>query len=222
MSVFPGDTIMSQVSFSSADRQAEIAEIFTSSPKVLKYEMEEARDEKEIISRILGGEREAYRLLVTAHEKKLICCIMRRGAGEDLARELAQETFLRAYLKLSSFRFEASFGTWLTRIAINITNSYFSSRAFKQSARTVLFDAAKHELPGDEQTEPGEKELSRLRAAISLLPPLYREVLVLCGVERKSYEEAAELLAIPLGTVRSRLNKARLLLRRLYFETEIQ
>ena len=166
------------------------------------------------IRAVIGGDKERYRELVVRHKDMIFALIMRQVGNAAIAEELAQETFVRAFVSLSRFRFETKFSTWLTRIALNQTSSYFTSRRYKQSRRTDEFDPRIHdkaEAPpeGDFQKE----RLQRFREALGTLKPLYREVIVLCALEGKSYEEAASILVIPIGTIRSRLNKARLLLK---------
>jgi len=117
----------------------------------------------------------------------------------------------------SRFRRESAFGTWLTRIALNVANSYFTSRAFKERTRTGEFSEAQTRgtMTVGEGVENAELEsrIQQLRISILHLPQKYREVLVLVSFEAKSYEQVAEILNIPIGTVRSRISYARGLLR---------
>jgi RNA polymerase sigma-70 factor (ECF subfamily) len=176
-----------------------------------------AEDDSEIVRRILAGEREDFRLLVDKHKHMVFGMIMRQIGTREIAEEIAQETFCRAYLSLKHFRFESAFATWLTRIALNQTSTYFASRRFKESRRTESFDLAQHDSQGGDPQAGQESKatLMAFRGAIGALSPKLREVLVLCTLEQKSYEEVAAALGIPVGTVRSRLNAARLELRKL-------
>ena len=170
-----------------------------------------APTDMKIISRVLQGKKEEFRFLVREHQDKVYAMILRQVGDPEIAKELTQEVFLRAYKHLSQFRHEANFSTWLIRIALNQTNSYFSSRRYKEAKQSTSIDAV--EL-GSLQTEAPQDRLldiKRLRTIISELKPMYREIMVLCCFEEKSYEDAADILGIPVGTVRSRLNKARLL-----------
>jgi RNA polymerase sigma-70 factor (ECF subfamily) len=176
-------------------------------------------DEGAIIRRVVAGERDEFRHLVELYQARIYNLVMRQVGDSQAAREITQEAFLKAYLNLTKFRFEAKFSTWLTRIAINLTHTYFTSKAYKQRIKNVTYDARVHS--GSEQIEQDdrydESALERLRVAVTKLPPIYREVMVLCKFERKAYAEAAAILSIPEGTVRSRLNKAHNLLRTIYF-----
>ena len=175
--------------------------------------------EREVIQQVVRGARDEFRHLVHAHQEQVYLMILKSVGDEQLARELTQDTFLKAYLNLSKFRFQSSFSTWLIRIALNSTNSYFSSKRFKQKMRTTSFDGEIHRKDSPEQDDGFDEEaIERLRLAIGRLKPIYRDVLTLCALEKKSYEDAAALLDVPIGTIRSRLNKARHLLRKMYFK----
>lgn len=176
--------------------------------------------EAEIIRRVNGGERDEFRKLVLTHQDRVFSMIMRAVGDREVARELTQDTFVRAYKSLGKFRFEATFSTWVTRIAINLAHSYFSSRRFKEEQRTQgLTPAHTAELRQDAELDTFDtSSIERLRGFIAELSPKYREVVILVSFENKTYEESARILSIPVGTVRSRLNKARLILRQRFFE----
>ncbi len=163
-------------------------------------------------------------MVVQEYRDIIFSMIMRQVGDRTTSEELTQETFVKAYVNLKRFRGESKLGTWMTRIALNETNNYFASRRFKEARRSESFSAETHDQvkDGDEQQEMLEKErwLVRFRAALATLRPLFREVLVLCSLEGRSYEEAAQVLDIPVGTVRSRLNKARLLMREALLQGE--
>lgn len=191
-------------------------------PVVVNTEPGSEESERETIMRVLAGERDEFRHLVRAHQQQVFAVLYRQVRDAEVASELAQETFLRAFKHLKSFRSEAKFSTWLTRIALNVANSFFSSRQYREHRRSVELDATKLGEEGRlEVAEEGglikkhqdEVLLNRLHLAIPKLKPHYRDTFVLVAVEGKSYEEAARILEIPVGTVRSRLNQARLLLK---------
>ena len=174
--------------------------------------------EWELIRRIVQGERELFRELVSRHKDMVYSMIMRQIADHTTAEDLAQEVFLKAYTNLHRFRGDAQFSTWLTRIALNTTHSYFQSRRYKERRRSESFEPVFHdraELAShsaeEETVTAAQKE--QFRVALATLHPRYREVIVLIGLEGRSYESVAETLAVPIGTVRSRLSKARELLR---------
>jgi RNA polymerase sigma-70 factor, ECF subfamily len=176
--------------------------------------------EQDIIRRVLLGERDEFRHLVALHQARVYAMVLRQVGEEYTARDLTQEAFVKAYRSLPSFRFESAFGTWLVRIALNLTNSYFSSRPYKERLRSIEWQGRHSEEQAVQSANPdwADEEIEQLQRAVAELPAHYREALVLCGFEQKSYAEAAEILGIPIGTVRSRLNKARLLVRQNFFK----
>lgn len=169
-------------------------------------------DDGQIIEQVLAGDKQAFRFLVLRYQSQVFAMLMRQIAERDLAEELTQETFLRAYRELKSFRGEAKFSSWLIRIALNLSNSYFSSKRFKQRKQTESLEMENDRTTNETPHSRAERHemLKRFRASLELISPKLREVMVLCGLEDRSYEEAAQILEIPVGTVRSRLNQARL------------
>lgn len=172
----------------------------------------------EIIRRVLAGERDLFRELVRRHRSVVFSSVFRQVGERSAAEELAQETFVKAYRGLHTFRHEAQFSTWVVCIALNTVSTYFASRAFRERKRTTAFKESEHDRSGARTPEELREEqvrLTRFRDAMAQLPERLREVLILCGVEGKSYEDAAAIIGVPIGTVRSRLNKARLTMREL-------
>lgn len=175
-----------------------------------------APDERRTILRVQRGDREHFRHLVDAYRDAVFSLVMRQVGERGLAEDLTQEIFIKAFRGIGYFRFEASFLTWLTCIAVNHLNSHFASRSFRERKATQLIDAIPDRGDDSHDERNRTQELSeRLRAALQELSPVHREVVVLVGLEGKSYEETAGILCIPLGTVRSRLNKARKMLKEL-------
>jgi RNA polymerase sigma-70 factor (ECF subfamily) len=141
----------------------------------------------------------------------------------DEAADAAQEAFVRAYRALPNFRGDSAFGTWLHRIAANVA----VDAAARLKRRPLSLDAPVDDAsdrPGFDAPDPaagpesvalrGERR-SAVRQALAQLPENQRVVLVLFDIQGHSYEEAAQLLKLPMGTVKSRLNRARLALREL-------
>ena len=184
---------------------------------------QEAGDEHAVIDRILSGETELFALLVVRHQEKIFSVVVRSVRDESTARDICQDVFLKAYLNLRGFRFESSFSTWIMRIAINCVHSHFSSRTYREHSRTEALDLEQQQLTSiaDDKTDCfDETAVARLHQIIPKLKPKLREVFVLCGLEQKSYEQAAVILNVPVGTVRSRLHHARLKARELYFKVK--
>ena len=169
----------------------------------------------EIIKQVLSGNRDEFRHLVLKYQNSIFSLVCRQVGDRSIAEELAQEIFVRAYTNLSKFRFEAAFATWLTRIALNHTNSYLSSKRHRQRLKSESFDQGNHDRGSEVSMEQRDTEnkIGEFRKALARLTPKLRDTITLCGLEGKSYEDAAQVLGIPIGTVRSRLNKARLILK---------
>ena len=140
------------------------------------------------------------------------------GDAED-ARDIAQETFLRAWTNLRSFEGTAAFGTWLHSIAINQVRSEMRRRSAAKRGSPGSLDAMGGEddspfepasgAPGAPEALSTREDVARLRRAIAHLDPEQRETLVLREFQGMSYEEIAEVTGVPTGTVRSRLFRAR-------------
>lgn len=168
-------------------------------------------DSKELLARLRAGDRRAFEELVRAQQHRVYGLALRMLGNAAEAQDVAQEVFIRAHRGLAEFRGDARLSTWLYTIA-----SRLCLNRLAKSERQVIH-------PGDEalgriaDARPGPDEaLERdeldeaLRLAIAELPEERRVVVLLRDVEGLAYEEIAEILALPVGTVRSRLHRARL------------
>ncbi len=180
-------------------------------------------DERKVIERVKAGHTDEFRALVLAHQNQIFAVIMRSIGDESVAQELTQDVFVRAFRALSTFRFEARFSTWLVRIALNVTRSHCDSKWHRCQRRTIPLDSLPADsLPAEDGMDGIDGfALRRLEWVTTMLSAKLREVFVLCALEQRSYAEVAEILSVPIGTVRSRLNKARLEAQRLYFNEEL-
>ncbi len=171
-------------------------------------EEHDRRIERELVARIAAGETELFRSVIDRYGSMVYAMIRRQVADDETARDLSQETFLRVYRGLNSFRGDAALGSWIVRIALNTTAGYFQSRAYKERNRTTSFDEPPPESPvSEESSEPySQRDRDDVRTAVAELKPIFRDVVVLCCLEGRTYQEAAQALGIPLGTVCSRLN----------------
>jgi len=166
------------------------------------------------------GDRQAFAALVERHQARVLALLERLTGCREQARDLAQETFVSAYRKLATFEQRSAFSTWLHRIACNHAAAAGRRRrhvasldAPSAAGRPALAPAAKL---ADVSARLEQEELARQVAAVlQRLDGRYREVVVLSDMQGASYEEIAATLDIPLGTVRSRLHRGRLELRRL-------
>lgn len=178
-------------------------------------------DDRRLITECLGGRREAFDELVSRYYGRLYNAAIRLVENPEDAADVVQDAFLNAYLSLHTFKGDAEFFTWLYRIAFNTAIS------LKRKKRIVVslngHPAGEHGLEPDDPSEyirPGAaleraEDESQLQAALSRLSLEHREVLLLKDIEGLKYEAIAEALGVPIGTIRSRLHRARLELREL-------
>lgn len=171
-----------------------------------------------VVDRIKSGDSSSFEELVEKYQHQVISLIARQVGDQILAEELAQDVFVRAYRGIKSFRGDSSFSTWLIRISLNVIHSYFSSKLYKQRKKTLEFNLSKHDMQEELGDEVSDETRDLLRVALENLKPQFKDVLVLCSLEGKKYEDVASILDVPVGTVRSRLNKARLLLKEHLFK----
>ena len=173
-----------------------------------------------LVERVLAGDRRAFESLVRRHERRVFRVTLAVLGNIEDAEEAMQDTFVKAFRHLNQFRREARFTTWLTRIAVN-------EAVQKRSARKTFVPLADVDN-SEEQFTPkrreswrsnpeqlyGKQEIHRfVEEAIQSLPEIYREAFVLRDVEELSAEEAAEVLGISVPALKSRLLRARLMMR---------
>jgi RNA polymerase sigma-70 factor, ECF subfamily len=166
--------------------------------------------ESQLVARAIEGDQTAQRELYDTHVDRVYRLAYRVAGDEDLARDFTQEAFIRAFDRLSTFRRESSFGTWLYTIAMSVAlNGIRSVRRLR--TREVSLDAA--ETLGDRKriADPDLKE--RLHNAIEGLPPGYRTVFLMHDLEGYTHEEIGQVLGIQSGTSKAQLFRARAKLR---------
>ena len=181
-------------------------------------------DDRRLIRESLQGRSAAFGELVRRYQDRLYNAVLRIVDHPEDAADVVQEAFLNAFQSLAGFKGDSEFFTWLYRIAFN------SAISHKRKRRVVLSieparDGERSIEPIDDSAmvEPGSslersEEEARLHAALQRMSPEHRAVLVLKDLEEQKYETIAEILSIPIGTVRSRLHRARLELRELLSE----
>jgi len=167
-----------------------------------------------LIAAVLGGDTEQFAVLVTRHQQRVMRFILRYEYNTHDAQDLAQETFLQAFRGLPGFHAEARFSTWLTGIAFNLLKNHISRSPTKQYLHLDIEEQAEGEcsVASDNPAQAYERNqlLLAMERAVAALAPDMRDPLVLVASEGMSYEEAAELLELPIGTLKSRLCRARL------------
>ena len=163
------------------------------------------------VRRLQRGDINAFEILVRRHEKSIFNRVYRRLGNYDDAAETSQEVFLSAYRAIGQFRGEANFSTWLYRIALNHATTRRKSSALRQK-RLVAADAIDmidNDQPGPAETLEKKELRERVQRALSELEPEDAAVILLRDLQDVPYEDVARVLKIPVGTVKSRLHRAR-------------
>ncbi|MEO5348096.1 MAG: sigma-70 family RNA polymerase sigma factor [Magnetococcus sp. YQC-3] len=173
--------------------------------------------DQQLIERVLAGEQKAFELLVRQYQGKVTAQIARMESDPDKVRDLVQETWIKAYRALPTFRGDAAFYTWLFRIAANTTKNHWISegKTVPLSGLDEENEETEYVLPQLRDHETPERQLLRremmdkLQSAIDSLAPEMRKAILFRDVQGFSYEEIAKALACPVGTVRSRIFRGR-------------
>lgn len=164
------------------------------------------------IAKVRGGDRTAYDTLVVRYQDRLFNTLARLTGSADDAMDIAQDAFVQAYTKIETFQGKAAFYTWLYRIAFNLAMSHGRRRrplaVLDGDETTRIIEPASTTESPSAGLEAAEK-VAAVQAAISCLAGDHRQVVVLREIEGCDYEQIAEILEIPIGTVRSRLFRAR-------------
>ena len=178
-------------------------------------------DDRGLIAASLEGDTAAFGELVRRYQDRLYNTVYRLLDNADDAQDVVQDAFVNAYQSLEGFKGDSQFFTWLYRIAVNTAIS------LKRKQRVTLsINAGRNgehgiePLDGSEYSRPGQgleraEEERRVQEALNRLSPEHRMVLILKDMEGQKYETMAEILQVPIGTIRSRLHRARAELREL-------
>ena len=172
------------------------------------------RDE-DLVRRYLSGDRTAFAALVERHERRVYNLALRMTGREEDARDATQDAFLTVLRKLSTFRGEAAFTTWLHRVAVNACYDVLRKRA----RAPLLEHSEQDDRPGLEPPPVPDHAASSalsidVQRALLQVPEDFRAVMILHDVRDLPQEEVASILGIPVGTVKSRLHRGRIALAR--------
>lgn len=178
--------------------------------------MSEEQTDEQLVARAQEGESRAFELLVRKYQFKIIQLVTRL-VGESDAPDVAQETFIKAYRALSGFRGQSAFYTWLYRIGINTAKNHIVSRGRRPANQDIDIQDAEqygHTEHLSDMATPESVLLSneikqKVAEVIHKLPADLRQAITLRELEGLSYEEIAEVMDCPIGTVRSRIFRAR-------------
>ncbi len=170
-------------------------------------------DDGALARRAADGDPEAFAELVRRHEGRVYSIALRMTGREEDARDAAQDAFVSAYRRLSSFRGDAAFTTWLHRVTVNATYDLLRKRSRAPEPVADVPETAAASLEEDPAGRVAQQ--LEVREALALVPEEYRAVLVLRDMEDLPIEEVAEILGVPVGTVKSRCHRARVALGRI-------
>jgi len=173
--------------------------------------------DQELVLRVQQGDKKAFDMLVLKYQHKIIQLVNRYIKDPSESQDVAQEAFVKAYRALGSFRGDSAFYTWLYRIAINTAKNYLVSRSRRNTLYEVDIQDAEAienapQLQGMETPERvllNEEIIETIKSAIDNLPEEMRIAIMLREFEGMSYEEIAQAMDCPVGTVRSRIFRAR-------------
>jgi len=184
-------------------------------------------DTGQLVARAKAGDRAAFDALVESYAGRVYNIALRITGSREEAQDCVQDAFVRAYSALRHFREEAAFSTWLYRVAVNVANDACRRLKSQPMLASELAGPGPDDPPPDlgglsrdhHDADGADEHLIRAQkrqlvlAAVRSLPEHHRTVIVLCDLQGMSYEEAAQVMETRVGTVKSRLNRARLTLK---------
>ncbi|MGH9354646.1 MAG: RNA polymerase sigma factor [Terriglobia bacterium] len=173
--------------------------------------------DKELIVRAQRGEEQAFTALFEAHKRRVYSLCLRMTGDTAEAEDLAQEAFLQLFRKISTFRGESAFSTWLHRLVVNVVLMHLRKKGIQKISLDEVDNSqeepVKREYGDDDLRLLGAVDRVTLNNAIEDLPPGYRSVFVLHDVEGYEHNEIARIMECSVGNSKSQLHKARLKLR---------
>ncbi|MAK55017.1 MAG: RNA polymerase sigma factor RpoE [Pusillimonas sp.] len=180
--------------------------------------MSERDVDAELVARVQRGDKRAYDLLVLKYQRKIMRLLSRMIREPSEVEDVAQEAFIKAYRALPQFRGDSAFYTWLYRIAINTARNWQASSQRRPMSSSIVsneddetFDQIDNltDISTPESVLASRQVVSTVNAAIDALPEELRTAIVLREIEGMSYEDIAQTMGCPIGTVRSRIFRAR-------------
>lgn len=173
--------------------------------------------DQQLVKRVQQGDKRAFDLLVLKYQHKILAIVGRYVKDNGEVHDVVQETFIKAYRALANFRGDSAFYTWIYRIAINTAKNHLVARGRRPPSRDVDMEEAEFYSGSDSlrDIDTPESELMKdqleavVHAAIRSLPEDLRTAVTLREMDGLSYEEIAEVMDCPVGTVRSRIFRAR-------------
>jgi RNA polymerase sigma-70 factor (ECF subfamily) len=182
-----------------------------------KTPTQKAVSDSQLIARAQKGDEEAFAALFEVHKRRVYSLCLRMTGNTAEAEDLAQEAFLQLFRKISTFRGESAFSTWLHRLTVNVVLMHLRKKGLQQVSLdepdTSQDEPVKRDYGDDDRRLTGSIDRIGLQNAIADLPPGYRTVFVLHDVEGYEHNEIAEIMNCSVGNSKSQLHKARMKLR---------
>ena len=175
----------------------------------------------QLVARARNGDERAFRALVQKYQRAVFSICLRMARNREEATDLSQESFIKVFGSLDRYNPEYAFSSWLFKITANLCIDHLRKRRIKTSSMDEPVDGEKGEIqrqyeapdPTPEEAFSRSEKMRKLEAGIAALPEHYRIMLILRHQEDLSYEEIADSLSIPLGTVKARIHRAREMLK---------
>lgn len=183
--------------------------------------------EAEAIQRAQIGDGEAFAMLYGSHKRRVYSLCLRMVGNTAEAEDLTQEAFLQLYRKISTFRGESAFSTWLHRLAVNVVLMYLRKKglpevSLQETLEPQEEDGPKKDIGARDNVLAGSIDRVNLERAVESLPPGYRIIFVLHDVEGYEHNEIAEMMGCSIGNSKSQLHKARMKLRDLLKMSKVE
>jgi RNA polymerase sigma-70 factor (ECF subfamily) len=165
-----------------------------------------------LINKAQNGDEGAFNFLMTKYYPRVYASLFSFTKSKEDSEDIAQQTFIKVWQQINSFRGESALFTWIYRIAINLAKNYVVSSAYKKQKINISSDAVEIDIPTYENPEISlmhDESLKEIKSYVNKLPESLRTAFTLREVDGKSYEEIANITNTPIGTVRSRIFRAR-------------
>jgi RNA polymerase sigma-70 factor (ECF subfamily) len=183
--------------------------------------------DSDLVLRAIAGREDGFEELVRRYQRPIAAYVYRMVGDYDSALDLTQEVFIKVYASLERYRSEYKFSTWIYKIAHNAAVDHLRRYSTREQALTNECEGTAYDLPIESNRPTPEQESERrerraeIEAVVDQLPPAYRELVVLRHSHDLSYDEIAEVTALPLGTVKNRLFRAREVMRQHFLQRGI-
>jgi RNA polymerase sigma-70 factor (ECF subfamily) len=211
----PDSLVLPDGIFRPLHRHEQLRKHMTPDTSSISAPLTEQSDEV-LITLFQNGQQDVFRILVERHQERIRNLIFSIFHETAIVDDLAQEIFIKVYEALPTFRLDSSFYTWIYRITINRSRDEMRRRKVRRFLSfQTLVDEANQELVSKMSVPPEDRDTKELvMLGLQSLPEKYRSAVILKDIEGMSYEEIAEILQCELGTVKSRLSRARTMLKK--------